>query len=132
MANNRAAQRIIMQQQYHFRKVGEDTYIWRIEPLLKRKFTPFDMMISRVNEIYEPYWYSNVTPTCISVMDHAAQAMRADLAYPILICENHKVIDGMHRVMKAYSAGKSTIRAHQIELPDPDYKNLHPDDLPYL
>lgn len=117
--------------QYHFRKVGGDTLIWRVEPLLKRKFTPFDMMLSKVSEIYEPYWYHDMPPTCISVMEHAAQAARTDLSYPILICEYHKIIDGMHRVMKAYSEGKSTIRAHQIYLPEPDYKNTHPDDLPY-
>lgn len=117
--------------QYHFRKVGDDTHIWRVDPLLKRKFTPLDLMISQISEIYEPYWYSDVTPTCISVMEHAAQAMRADLAYPILICADHKVIDGMHRVMKAHSEGKHTIRAHQIDLPAPDFTNVHPDDLDY-
>ncbi|MFT6454782.1 MAG: disulfide oxidoreductase YuzD [Yoonia sp.] len=131
MANHSSTQRVMMRPQYHFRKVGDDTHIWRVEPLLKRKFTPFDMMLSKISEIYEPYWYHDMAPTCISVMEHAAQVLRADLAYPILICEDHKIIDGMHRVMKAHSEGKTTIRAHQIDLPAPDYKNMHPDDLPY-
>jgi hypothetical protein len=121
----------MMRPQYHFRKVGDDTHIWRVEPLLKRSFTPLDLMINRIAEIYEPYWFHDTVPTCISVMEHAAQAQRADLSYPILICEDHRIIDGMHRVMKAMSEGKHTIRAHQIDLPTPDYKNMHPDDLPY-
>ena len=119
--------------QYHFRKSGDDILIWRVEPLLKFSFTPMDLMLARITEIFEPYWYEATEgiPTCISVLDHAAQVQRADLSYPILICENHRVIDGMHRVMKAYSEGKPTIRAHQITLPKPDFTNIAPDDLPY-
>lgn len=118
--------------QYHFRKIGEDTHIWRIEPLLKYRFTPLDLMLGKITEIHEPYWYAatNGTPTCISVMRHAAQAHASNLSYPILICENHKIIDGMHRVMKAYSEGLATIRAHQITLPAPDFINVNPDELP--
>jgi len=131
MANTRIAGRIVIRPQYHFRKVGDDTHIWRVEPLLKRSFTPMDLMISRIGEIHEPYWFTDAVPTCMSVMEHAAQAQRADLSYPILICEDHRIIDGMHRVMKAVSEGKQTIRAHQIALPAPDHKNMHPDDLTY-
>jgi hypothetical protein len=46
-----------MRPQYHFRKVGDDTHIWRVEPLLKRSFTPLDLMINRIAEIHEPYWF---------------------------------------------------------------------------
>ncbi len=122
-----------MRPQYHFRKIGEDTHIWRVEPLLKQRFTPLDLMLGKIEEIFEPYWYSatDTQPTCISIMQHAAQVHRSDLAYPILICENHRVIDGMHRVMKAHSEGKPTIRAHQIDLPKPDFINVDPADLAY-
>ena len=117
--------------QYHVRKVGEDTHIWRIEPLLKQRFSPLDLMLSRISEIHEPYWYdTGKLPTCISVMRHAAQAMNSVLSHPILICENHKIIDGMHRVMKAFTEGKATIRAHQINLPAPDFINANLEDLP--
>lgn len=119
--------------QYHFRQVDDDIHIWRVEPLLKRSFTPLDMMMHTIGEIREPYWYAatNGVPTCLSVMEHAAQVARADLSYPILICEDHRIIDGMHRVMKAMGEGKQTIRAHQITLPAPDYTNMDPCDLPY-
>ena len=119
--------------QYHFRKVGEDIHIWRVVPLLKQKFTPIDIMLSRISEIYEAYWYdaTDGVPTCISVLDHAARVHRADLGYPILICENHRIIDGMHRVMKAHITGEHTIRAHQINLPKPDFINVDPKDLAY-
>ncbi len=119
--------------QYHFRPVGDDIHIWRVEPLLKRSFTPLDMMLHTIGEIREPYWYgaTNGQATCLSVMEHAAQVAKADLSYPILICEDHRVIDGMHRVMKAFTEGKQTIRAHQIALPKPDYVNVSADDLPY-
>ncbi len=119
--------------QYHFRKSGDDTYIWRIEPLLKQRFTPLDLMLGKIGEIFEPYWYDATggVPSCVSVMEHAALAARSDLSCPILICENHRIIDGMHRVMKAYGTGKPTIRAHQIDLPAPDFINADPRDLPH-
>lgn len=120
-----------MRPQYHFRKIGEDTHIWRIAPLLKQRFTPIDLLLAKIEEIFEPYWFKATgdSPSCISVMQHAAAALRSDLAYPILICENHRVIDGMHRVMKAHAEGKPTIRAHQIMLPKPDFINVDPADL---
>jgi hypothetical protein len=64
-------------------------------------------------------------------MEHAAQVQRADLSYPILICAEHRVVDGMHRVMKASSEDKLTIRAHQIDLPQSDFVNVDPGELPY-
>lgn len=117
---------------YHFRKIGGDTHIWRIAPLLEQRFTPLDLMLGKIEEIFEPYWFdaTGTPPTCMRVMEHAAAALRSDLAYPILICENHRVIDGMHRVMKARAQGKPTIRAHQIDLPKPDFINVDEGDLP--
>lgn len=119
--------------QYHFRKINADTHIWRVAPLLRLRFTPLDLMLNKISEIYEPYWYAATDgiPTCLSVMEHAAQVQRADLSYPILICAEHRVVDGMHRVMKASSEGKLTIRAHQIDLPQPDFVNVDPGELPY-
>lgn len=41
-------------------------------------------------------------------------------------------MDGMHRVVKAYLNGGDDIKAYRLTtLPQPDYVNVHPHDLPY-
>jgi hypothetical protein len=41
-------------------------------------------------------------------------------------------MDGMHRIARALLEGRETIDAVQFEeLIPPDYRNCHPDDLPY-
>lgn len=119
------------QPKYHVRKVADHIHIWRVEPLFKQRFSPLDLMLSRISEIHEPYWYNGDSekPTCASVMAHASAIAASDLSYPILICEDHKIIAGMHRVMKAFGEGMQTIRAHQIDLPAPDFIDIDLDEL---
>jgi hypothetical protein len=41
-------------------------------------------------------------------------------------------MDGMHRVAKALLEGRSTVRAVQFaEQPDPDHRNVRPEELNY-
>ncbi len=45
----------------------------------------------------------------------------ADLSYPILINDVHGVVDGVHRIAKAYKTNKRYIKAKRIEtMPKPD------------
>lgn len=45
----------------------------------------------------------------------------ADLFYPILINDVHGVVDGVHRIAKAYKTNKRYIKAKRIEtMPKPD------------
>lgn len=55
-----------------------------------------------------------------------------DLAFPIILFKDGRVMDGMHRVCKALLNGLSEIEAVRfVEDPEPDYVGVHPDDLPY-
>ncbi len=126
----------MIQPQYHFRRVGNDILIWDVRKLSKlaEPCRTFVVPLCDIKEIDEPYWYdaTSGTPTCRSVLEHARQVSQSDLAYPILLCPQGRVVDGMHRVMKAVMMGDSTISArHLPELPKPDYVNRHPEDLPY-
>ena len=51
----------------------------------------------------------NISPTDYNRIIHA------DLRYPIIITEKYKVIDGMHRLAKAYLKDKKYIRAYIID-----------------
>ncbi len=56
----------------------------------------------------------------------------ADLAYPVILSATGAVVDGRHRVGKAWREGRSEIEAVQFaEDPEPDYVGREPDDLPH-
>ncbi len=52
--------------------------------------------------------------------------------YPIILGNDGRVMDGMHRIARALLEGHATIKAVQFEIqPGPDFRNCTPDDLPY-
>ena len=54
------------------------------------------------------------------------------MAYPIILGDDGRVMDGMHRVARALLEGRVSIQAVQFEeIPEPDYRNVRPEDLPY-
>lgn len=56
----------------------------------------------------------------------------ADLQFPIILSSNGRVMDGMHRVLKALLNGSQTIEAVQFQTdPEPDFIDVALDDLPY-
>jgi hypothetical protein len=55
-----------------------------------------------------------------------------DLAYPIILGPDNRVMDGMHRVARVVLEGRTTIPAVRLHrLPEPDYRDCRPEDLPY-
>lgn len=115
--------------QYHFRRKGEDILIWNVRHLvqLAEQSDVYEHPLDLITEYDEPYWYDATAgiPTSRSVMAHAAQVERADLSYPILLCPDARLIDGMHRVAKAHLLGQKTIKAKRLNtLPPPDFRNL--------
>lgn len=124
-----------MRQQYHSRKVGNDTYIWNVNRLVKMAegFPVKEIPLAQIKELDELFWYEDAnTPTCRSVADHAKLIEETDLKYPVLLCSKGRVIDGMHRVCKAYMQGLKRIKVVQFENdPDPDYMNVDLENLPY-
>ena len=55
-----------------------------------------------------------------------------DLARPIILGADGRVMDGMHRVAKAILEGNATIKAVRfLKEPDPDYRDCKPNELPY-
>ena len=46
---------------------------------------------------------------------NAERIRHADMSYPIILTANHVIVDGYHRVAKAYMEGKRDIRAHVFD-----------------
>lgn len=120
--------------QYHFRNVDGHIHIWDVRKLAvaAAKLPVSHHPLSAIGEIHEPYWFSDDAPTCARIMAHAAQVDAADLRYPIILCADGRVMDGMHRVMKAHGLGHATIKAHQLAItPPPDFIDVAADELSY-
>jgi len=70
--------------------------------------------------------------TCRELAEHLRLAQEADLTYPIILSADGRVMDGMHRVMKAVLEDRAEIEAVQFDQdPEPDYVNINASDLPY-
>lgn len=124
-----------MRQQYHMREVAGDQYIWDVNKLavLAKALPARSVPLTAIAEIDELYWYQHkALPTCRSVAEHSRLIMQADLRYPILLCAEGRILDGMHRVCRALIEGQQTIDAKQFSVnPPPDYVNVALEDLPY-
>lgn len=123
-----------MRKQYHFRKVGEDTYIWDVYHLveLSQNFPMIEIPLTEIRELNEAYWFPDTHPTTQEIIDHIQLVQDADLKYPIILCADGRVMDGMHRVAKAELQGLVTIRAVKFtNTPQPDFINIDADDLDY-
>ena len=56
----------------------------------------------------------------------------ADLQYPIILCADGRVMDGMHRIAKASLQGQLSIQAVKFAVtPSPDFINVAEDALDY-
>ncbi len=126
-----------MRQQYHHRVVDGAVHIWDVNKLVvkSQNMSVVDVALSEIQELDEAFWYSAVDgnlPTCRSIADHAKLIQDTDLKYPVLLCAEKRVIDGMHRICKAYMQGMKMIKAVKIDpLPAPDYIDIDLKDLSY-
>ena len=123
-----------MRKQYHLRKVENDTYIWDVDHLveLTQSFQVRQVLLSDIKELDEAYWYPDTHPTTQDIIAHMQLTLEADLSYPIISCAQGRLMDGMHRVGKAKILGKASISAVQFDTnPQPDFINIHEDDLIY-
>jgi len=125
-----------MRKQYHFRKSDHGLQVWDVGNLIRltAHLKATEHPLSDIRELDEPYWYDleGDRPTCKSIAEHMCLVQAADLSWPIIICPAGRVMDGMHRVVKAFLEGHKFLLAYRLPvLPEPDYVGVHPDDLSY-
>jgi hypothetical protein len=101
---------------------------------LTRTFERRRVTLDSIREVDETSWFGDKTDelTWRSIVEQVRLIGEADLSFPIILSSEGRVMDGMHRVAKAMLEGQETIEAVQFsEDPEPDYEDVHPDDLPY-
>ena len=124
-----------MRRQYHSRYVAGRKLIWDVHRLieLSRNFPVQQIALPQIAELDEPFWFDGAAkPVCREIALHAKLMLETDLAYPIILSADGRVMDGMHRVCKAWLEGKTTLAAVRFEQdPAPDYVDAVVDALPY-
>jgi len=109
-------------------------FIWDVHRLIElaKPLAVKTVALSSIHELDESFWFEGESPTCREVAAHAKLIAETDLKYPIILCAEGRVMDGMHRVARAILDGIPTIRAVQfVTDPEPDFRNCSPEDLPY-
>ena len=124
-----------MRKQYHFWPGVDGLDAWDVDRLveLSRDFPIIDVDVETIGDVDSAYWfYDEQTPTVRSIVEHVRLIAAVDVEYPIILGPDGRVMDGMHRIARALLDGRSSIRVVRFEhLPEPDYRNCRPSELPY-
>ena len=124
-----------MRKQYHFWPGTTGLDAWDVDRLveLSRDFPIVEVDISTIGDVDTVYWFDETkTPTVRRIVEHIRLIEEVDVKYPIILGPDGRVMDGMHRVARAMLWGTTTIRAVRFEyLPEPDYRDCRPTELPY-
>lgn len=125
-----------MRKQYHLRPSPAGLLAWDVDRLigLTAHLPRVEVPLDSIRELDEPFWFGggSEAATCRAVADHARLIMETDLRYPIILAADGRVMDGMHRVSRAYLEGRATIVAVRLEVdPEPDFVGVDEDALPY-
>ncbi len=125
-----------MRKQYHFRPSKNGFYAWDVDRLitLSSNLKRQRKSLNEIAELDEDYWFNGDSEafTCRTIAEHAQLIEKVSLEFPIIMCSKGRIMDGMHRVLKALNNGEQYIEAVVFEQdPEPDYSDVMPDDLPY-
>ena len=125
-----------MRKQYHTRSVGNDKHTWDVHKLVRlaKTIKAVPVPLAEISELDELWWFQDETdiPTPRSLSEHMVLVEQTDLSYPIILCSEGRLMDGMHRVIKALLEGRETIEAVRLSpMPKPDYINVDPNELDY-
>ncbi|MCW2305586.1 hypothetical protein M2324_004013 [Rhodovulum sulfidophilum] len=125
-----------VRKQYHSRQVGSDRHVWDVHRLMRaaRDIEVQTVPVSDIAETDENWWYgdANAVPTPRSIASHVALINEVDPLHPVILCAEGRLMDGMHRVVKAIAEGRTHVPAVRFSrTPDPDFVNVALDELPY-
>ena len=73
--------------------------------------------VSELDGFDEVWWFGgprNILPTCRAIAEHARDIYECDLSYPIILSPSGEVLDGWHRICKAFLQGLEELEAVQL------------------
>jgi hypothetical protein len=127
---------LFMRKQYHLWPADTGFDAWDVDRLihLSRGLPMHAVAVDSVREVDTVYWFdaSTAAPTVRAIVEHARLMLDADLSFPVILGPDGRVMDGMHRIARAMLDGKRAVSAVRFPaLPEPDYRDCQPADLPY-
>jgi len=92
-----------------------------------------ELPLETIKELDSEYWFDDwQRPSVRSIVEHVRLVNEVDLSHPIVVGPDGRVMDGMHRVARALLEGRLSITARRLPvLPEPDFRNCDPQELPY-
>jgi len=102
-------------------RIWEVERLWELAKQLPIKYVPLESLtdLDRVGWYGQPGHAGHMTLR--EVADHARRIESANLDFPIILSAEGHLLDGFHRVAKAYLAGMHEVAAVQFaENPQPD------------
>lgn len=126
---------VVVRKQYHFWPGEHGMDAWDVDRLIRlsAELQPREVPFERIQDLDPDYWFGGrvEVATVRKVFEHF-RLIQQDPEYPIILGAEGRVMDGMHRVVRALLEGRRTIAAVQFEInPQPDYRDCQPTDLPY-
>lgn len=97
--------------------------LWKLAEDLPVEPVPIDV----IREFDQDCWFGGTPVTCRMVARHADRIQKADLSYPVILSADGRLMDGGHRIAKAWLTGTTTVDAVRFTIdPDPDYIEWDP------
>src|SRR6188768_3915640 len=98
-----------MRKQYHFRPGPAGLRAWDVDRLvsLSKDLIPELVPLVEIRELDETYWGGAMTSR--EVAEHAHLIQESDSSFPVILSSDGRVMDGMHRILKALLAGVSRV-----------------------
>ena len=105
---------------------GDQRYYWRVARLISES-QGLKIQAVKVDDLMRSLgnssWYgTNEKATVRSILEHVRRALSTDLACPIILSSDGKVMDGSHRIVAAALKGIEELPAIRFsEDPSPDH-----------
>jgi hypothetical protein len=103
---------------------GNQVLIWEVAGLWeKSKGMPvIEMPLAFFNRyLDQDFWFRNKPPTLRNFLRHCVKIAEADLSYPIILDEEWRVLDGIHRLVKAHLMDEKIVKVVRFPVtPPPD------------
>ncbi len=81
----------------------------------------FQAAIADVTELDRDCWFRGHGPTIREVAEHTRRIQAADLSHPIILSARGGLMDGGHRLARAWLEGRTHIAAVRFDVdPEPD------------
>jgi hypothetical protein len=125
-----------MRKQFNFWPGRDGLDAWDVDRLVKLSadLPARPIPLNSIKELDTAYWSIGERdfPTVNQIIRHFQLVHEVDMAFPIILNVDGRVMDGMHRVARAVLEGAPTIMAVQYEYqPEPDFVGCTPENLPY-